>query len=627
VQLLCGVAGPAGRARPIFDGLLASSRQSNPGIELTLEGAPGVSLGHAARRFFSWSGADPALRLFLDGEILFLDQQPTRDRGASEAELAQVARLYRRHGGGFWEHLDGNFCLVIQDGSLVRIGVDPAGTRSVYWWVCDGVLAFHTHLLDLAPWFPESLDEDAGAIGNLLACGCYPPGATAYRDLHHLRPGFHLAFEGGSARVDRHFHPMSDPPEDGAPTSVAAEELGVVLADSIGAAWRAAERPVLPLSGGIDSRYILAEVARQAEDLRLIRTITWGEDPGRSGSDAVVARRVAAAIGVENVWCEKTHSNLEESWQRALYLSSGEADNAVHYPDDHLLHAALADDMRAGSIFRGDVYWGADMVLPATRRGVLASADIHHLSLEDDTFRRFLDGDAFRLMVQGQAQLLEEILDGLRTPAPAGCYEELYYDFRVTQVLAVFNRVKHADLEVYNPLMARPVHRWAAQVPYRQRGDRRIYLETMRQRFPELAKLPYATVGNLPDWESRFERDPRFARFYADICTGHGWLDGYADKAGVIGALRAMERRATDFTPELSGDVAGERTALRRTRAVLDSWKASAKQTPPGRMAYDAVRERRLAAKLPLYLKLARLATLHAFLGQVEARRSALAGA
>jgi hypothetical protein len=45
---------------------------------------------------------------------------------------------------------------------MLRVGVDPVGTRAVYWWVWDGVLAFHTHLLDLAPWFPGRLDEDAG---------------------------------------------------------------------------------------------------------------------------------------------------------------------------------------------------------------------------------------------------------------------------------------------------------------------------------------------------------------------------------------------------------------------------------------------------------------------------------
>jgi hypothetical protein len=625
VQLLCGVAGPAERARPIFDGLLALSLESNPGIELTLERAHGLSLGYVARRFVSWSGADPALRLFLDGEILVVDGQETRGLGASEAELAELARLYRRHGGDLWERLDGNFCLVIQDGPLVRIGVDPVGTRSVYWWARDDVLAFHTHLLDLAPWFPARLEEDPAAIGNFLACGCYPPGRTAYRDVHHLRPGFQLSFEGGSARVDRHFCPISHPREDGAPAAAIAEELNVLIADSIGAAWRAAERPVLPLSGGIDTRFIVAELARQVDDLSLLRTITWGEEPGRPDSDGVVAPRVAAAIGVENVWCEKTQSNLEESWQRALYLSSGEADNAVHYPDDHLLHRALAEDMGAGSIFRGEVYWGGDELLPSTRAGVLATVRIYHLSHDDGTFRRFFDGDTFGTMVEGQAQMLEEILDGMQTAAPIGCYQELYYDFRLAQVLSVYNRVKHADLEVYEPLMTRSVHEWAAAVPYRYREYRWIYFEAMRRRFPELAKLPYAVADNLPDWQKRFERDPRFSRFYADLCTEPGWLDRYADRAGVVAAFRAMARRATEFSLEGSAGDAGEGAALGPTRGRLASLKSSAKHTPPGRRAYDRIRERRLARREPLYLKLARLATLHAFLGQVEARQASRA--
>src|SRR5579862_5186162 len=472
MQLLCGVAGPAERARPIFDGLLASSRQSNAGIELTVADAPGLLLGYAARRFTPWSGPDPELRLFLDGEILFLDGQRTAERGTSATELAAVAGLYRRHGADFWEQLDGNFCLIVQDGALVRIGVDPVGTRSVYWWARDGVLAFHTHLLDLAPSFPGRLDEDPGAIANLLASGGYLPGATAYRDVHHLRPGFHLAFEDGAARVGRHFRLVSHAREDGATAPAIAGELGAILADSIGAAWGAAERPVLPLSGGIDSRYILAVAAQDAGDLRLLRTVTWGEERDRGpDSDGVLAARVAAAVGVENVWCEQAQDRLETSWQRALYLSSGEADNAVHYPDDHLLHRRLVEEMGVASMFRGDIFWGEGQV-PMTRRPLVAAVSTHHLSLDDGTYRRLLDGDALREMARGQSEVLAEMLEGLESPTPAGCYQELYYDFKFSQLMAVFNRVKHADLEVYNPLMTRAVAEWACRLPDRYREYR-----------------------------------------------------------------------------------------------------------------------------------------------------------
>jgi hypothetical protein len=490
------------------------------------------------------------------------------------------------------------------------------------------VLAFHTHLLDLAPWFPGRLEEDAGAIGNLLACGYCLPGTTAFREIHHLSPGCHLAFEGGSVGVERHFRVISRAREDGATAAAMVEELGEILAESIGTAWRAAERPVLPLSGGLDSRYILAEAARQAGDVRLVRTITWGEERDRAPDcDGVIAARVAATVGVENVWCEQTQSRLDEtSWQRAVYLSSGEADHAVRYPDDHQLHRTLVEDMGAGSLFRGDIYWGNNLLLPMTRRSVQATVDIMTLSIDDGTYGRLLDGDALRRMADGQTQVLAETLEGLQSSTPAGCYQELYYDFRMRQVLAVFNRVKHADLEVYNPLMARPLAAWACRLPDRYRENRPLYFETMRQRFPAVGSLPYAAVDNLPRWEQRFERDPRFARFYAEICSAPGWLDRYADKPAVIDALRAMERRATELGgPDASAALAARRPAPRPTLSLLDSWKRSAKHTPPGRLLYDLVRERRM--KLPLYLKLGRLATLHAFLGQVESRRAKEAAA
>jgi len=185
--------------------------------------------------------------------------------------------------------------------------------------------------------------------------------------------------------------------------------------------------------------------------------------------------------------------------------------------------------------------------------------------------------------------------------------------------------IARADLEVYNPLMGRRVRDWAVRVPDRFRANRQLHYEAMRQAFPALADLPYATVANVPDWDERFRRDPRFARFYADVCSAPGWLDGHANKPAVIAAWWAMERGAAGLGPATSADLGDARPAL--ARRLAERWKEPAKRTPPGRLLRDALRERRLAATVPLYLKLARLATLHAFLGQIESRRTKRAGA
>src|SRR6478736_3793149 len=145
-----------------------------------------LRLGHVSRSWAVWHDNGANRSFYLDGEIRVIDGQETTDRGTSERELADVARLYDLHGTGVWTRLDGSFCLVIRDGRDFQVGVDVGGTRGIYWWIHEGLVAFHTQVLDLAPAYPGTLTDDAGALGNFLECGQYPPGKTAYQEVHHL---------------------------------------------------------------------------------------------------------------------------------------------------------------------------------------------------------------------------------------------------------------------------------------------------------------------------------------------------------------------------------------------------------------------------------------------------------
>ncbi len=251
-----------------------------------------------------WQSGD--VKLFLDGEILYIDGVPTTERGRSERELEQLAQLYRRYGEGLWQRLDGNFCLLIEEGRSLRIGVDLSGSRTLYYWVHDGTLAFHTHLLDLAPLFPGCLSEDWGSIGHFLNCGANIPGRTALEHIGHLSAGNHLHFFNGQVTIREHFRFEVVPSDALPPVERLTEQLADLMSEAIGVAWRAADRPVLPLSGGANSRYIVAELARQVDDRSLLRTITWGMYRDRPGSDVEAAAQVAAILGVEHVWHEKT---------------------------------------------------------------------------------------------------------------------------------------------------------------------------------------------------------------------------------------------------------------------------------------------------------------------------------
>jgi hypothetical protein len=597
-----------------FQSLLEASQESNPHITPVAESLSGLFLGRVSRAYTSWSGGNPRLQLFLNGEILYIGGQPTQRQGTTEAELAHVAALYGEYGARLWEHLDGNFCLVIRDGDTLRIGVDPVGTRAVYWWVWEDTLAFHSHFMDLAPCYPGHLTEDHGTIGNFLACGAYPPGGTAFREIHHLSPGSHLEFQAGQARVADHFRLECNGARDGESRDVLMDELSALLSRSIESCWRAAKSPVVPLSGGVDSRYITAELAHRVGDKSEIRTITWGERPERAGSDAVVAVQVAERLGLENVFHENLHNHLGIEWERALYLSSGEADVAVEYPNEHLFHQELALQLGFESLFRGDECYGRSPPL-LSRRALLPVTNMVHLSLLESSYAGLLDQSVLQPMIQGQSEVLAALLSRLTSPTPTGRRDELYYAFRMRQVLAVYNRVKHAYQEVYNPHLARFLLDWMRGIPDSMRDDKILFRETCARNFPEIAAIPLASTGNLADWEARFQRDRSVIRFYYERCDAAGWLDRIGQKGGILGALRAIESHA-------SAPISHSSPPLPKWRVWTKSTLPRAKSTLPGRFAAEMMSERRRAARFPRYPRIGRITVLHSLLGNIYARRA-----
>jgi len=610
MQLLFGVLGDADRAAAVFGQLVAASGASNPGLTPSIVADKSMRLGHVSRTFAVWHEKDSDRSFYLDGEIRLIDGRETTHRGTSERELAQLARLYGVHGPAIWERLDGSFCLLIRDGRDFRIGVDVGGTRAVYWWYRDGLLGFHSHLVDLAPAFPGRLVEDAGAIGHFLECGHYPPRATAYREIRHLGAGQCLTLVGDALMVQDHFKMVYRDPTSRKTTDVLVDELISLVSASVARSWRAAAKPVVPLSGGMDSRYLAAELVRQAGHPEAVHTITWGEDRLREDGDAVIAARVAATLGVDNTWHEKPQRHSAAMFDRAIYLSSGEADCAIHYPDDHVLHAELAGRYAFESLFRGDELFGFNSPTTIiTNRAVLPGSLLARLAL-DDGYHELLEPGLLDAMASEQAHLLGAVAADLRSSTPHARMEEVWYEFGFRRELAPYNTVKNADLETYTPYLDLDLLDWIRGTPDELRAGKMLLRAALNRRFPELARIPFATRTNLPSWNERSRRDSAFARFLHEWCSRPGWLDTVGSKSRVLSALDTMEAVATNSASP--------------PREHPRPWRQWAKKTIPGRLLRELTLERRYARNnLPPYLRLARLAVLHGLLGRIESRRAA----
>jgi asparagine synthetase B (glutamine-hydrolysing) len=647
MQLLFGVLGPDATAGPIFDRMVRLTADTNPGICAEVDTAPGMRLGRHLRSFGRWNDGGGDLTLFLDGEIRAIDGRDTACRGTSDAELAEVAALYRRVGTAIWTRLEGSFCLVIRDRETTRIGFDVGGTRALYWWAHGGVVAFHTRLLDLAPAYPGELAVDPAGIASYLAHSFYPLDRTAFEGIRLVGAGQSLEIErtlaGPRVTTRDHFRFVPTPERTGRSIESLADELNDLLAPAIARSWRAATRPVVPLSGGVDSRYVAAELAGLAGDPSLVPAITWGEDPERPGSDAVVAPRVAETLGIPHTWYLKPQHHDFEELERTIYLTSGEGDSALNYPGNHAFHERLVAERGFESLFRGDQLFGNAHPL-LTHRAVFAAAGLARIRL-DPGYPGLIGAALHGRMADAQDALFADWIGGLEARTPQARLYELKYASTMRREIIPYNSLKHTLFEVYTPLIERGVLEWIRRLPDRHRVEKKVFKLALARRFPELASIPYATRNNLPDWDGRAVIDPTLAGFLGAWCGRPGWLHTIDSADRVITALGALEaealaaadRAGTGGTAGGTG-VAADRRAIRRaprvfgpvTRRRVDRFaRDTVRATPPGKLVREWTMERRAVLNRSTYHRLSRLAVVHYLVGHAldrHGRSSADAG-
>lgn len=620
MQLLFGVVGTGSRSSTTFDDLVELTTESNPGIPTDLEKTDGLSVGHHVRSWARWDDPASDLTLLLDGEIRLIDGMEASERGSAAAELATVAALYRQHGSAVWDRLDGSFCLIVRDGGSVRIGFDVAGTRAIYWWAVDGVVAFHARLLDLAPAYPRGLRVDEAGVAAFLADALYPLDATAFEGIRLVGAGQVLevdpAPEGSRAVARDYFRFTPATGRSMRPIETVADELNDLLESVVGRSWRAAVDPVMPLSGGVDSRYLAAMAARVAGEPRLVQTITWGEEPTRAGSDAVIARQVAATLQVPNLWCEKLQLHDAETVERALYLTSGEGDGVLNYPSEHEIHRRFVEEYGWRSMFRGDQLFGEAHRL-LTNRALLAAASLTRIGL-DRTYAELLGVDLLRPMAKAQDDLYARREAALTARGAQGRLYELGYETDFRRELAPYNTLKNLHFEVYTPYLDRQVLDWVREQPDVYRSDKRLIRLALDRRFPALSPIPFASRPNVPDWELRARTDPTLAHAFRDLCEGPGWLDTIGARTRVIAALERLESEARASSP--SGAVPSTPAQSKKSGLSVTA-RDAARATLPGKLVREWTMERRAISSRSMFSRLSRLVVVHLLIGRAQARQ------
>jgi hypothetical protein len=374
---------------------------------------------------------------------------------------------------------EGSFALIRSNHASTELCSDFAGTRTIWYTFAEHHLLASTCQRALICLL-RSLSLNRSAFAWFLSSGTLGPADSWDSRICRLPAGARLTLDRSRWTIQVHTSPVVFEPSSMSKAS-ATGDLHDILRMAVKGFDFKSDDWILPLSGGYDSRFLLAELHNGGFRPR---TVTWGLASSRTqrGNDACIARRLAAHYGLRNDYfiTEMSGAPPREVVDSFLAASGGTTDSLFPYLDGLKLWSGFTKDGVSG-IIRGDEGFGTK-----------PRPEAHHRFAQGLwILKDFLDDGVADLISDGRQVLPDDVS---RHPGESvQTYgDRLVHSFFIPVNLAALSDVKSPFLEIANPLLARSVLEFVRRVPDPLRARRALYARLTESMSPP---IPFATLA------------------------------------------------------------------------------------------------------------------------------------
>jgi asparagine synthase (glutamine-hydrolysing) len=316
------------------------------------------------------------VHIWLDGEFYNRDHLCGAGDAAGISDAELLGRLYREHRDwSFLREIDGIFSAVIYDSTRMRIHLidDRYGMRHLYWTRYRGGLAWSSEVkavLALPGYVPRI---DRFSIDQYFALGHLLEDRTWLEGVKLMASGSVLTFDLREEALSEERYWWWDrivPREGPLDEDALLEEFVELLLQAVERRSRPGERVGIALSGGMDSRTLLAAMPQREYP---IHAVTFGL-PGCV--DSRIAARLAKIKGAHHHLVPVTGENWLAGRLEGIWWTDGQANLITLHGIESLKYMRELFDIEfngfAGDIVSGGAVLTSDALLNTGNRELIA---------------------------------------------------------------------------------------------------------------------------------------------------------------------------------------------------------------------------------------------------------------
>ncbi len=401
------------------------------------------------------------------------------------------------------------FCI---DGSKNRLAlvVDRRASEPIFYIESKGVLFFAPEVKALIHLGISPGEINVEGLASFLGTGYLLPHQTLFSNVKKLTSRHALVIENSRYQeVEYWKYEPGSISYSGSGNSM-KKELAELVQESILNDFGTAKDTITFLSGGLDSRFILACIARSnPEQASSLHAVTWAEQIDIPQSDPEVAAVIAKELGIHHQFKKRSHDQYETWFKETNYLLDGHSEVSAEHPHEFQIMKAL-HQQGFNRVIRGDEAFGLGGKVYSTE-SALANLLIRPFSgintLSQVMHRNWYD----RACSAGN-----ESFETLKTQGagmdPTDFKDVCYFSLRVPTYLSSAAYYKQILFDHRNPLLANELMDFYRSVPIDLRLNKKLFFRAFETAHPDLAKIPYSAVSGTEDWGALMAQDSPLRR-------------------------------------------------------------------------------------------------------------------